>query len=333
MVVIDERKLRKVMLEDNLSCKEAAELFGCSHGTISNWAKKYGIDIKRRNWPTEEELRAMYIEERKSILEIAKERNIGVSTVKRLLQEYGLGIRKLGTNQYKSNSFEVVKKYFEENGCELISDDYQNANELLTYICNCGNKSRIRFSAFKRGQRCKKCGVRRGTSKQKLEYSFVKKTFEERGCKLLSKTYVNSNQKLEYICHCGNKATMRFNNFRKGYDCAECKRKRFLGANNHNYNPNLTDEERQELGRYEGRYKAFRKAVYKRDKYSCVVCGNGKSNTLVAHHLDSYSDFPDRRTDPENAVTLCESCHKDFHKQYGYKHNRKEQFEEYLSNK
>jgi hypothetical protein len=49
-----------------------------------------------------------------------------------------------------------VCQYFLDNGCVLLGN-YKNAVSNLEYICVCGNKSKIRFSVFKQGQRCREC--------------------------------------------------------------------------------------------------------------------------------------------------------------------------------
>ncbi len=36
------------------------------------------------------------------------------------------------------------------------------------------------------------------------------------------------------------------------------------------------------------------------------------------------------RTTLTNGITLCETCHKNFHHQYGYGNNTKKQFEKWL---
>lgn len=100
------------------------------------------------------------------------------------------------------------------------------------------------------------------------------------------------------------------------------------GKNNSNYNPNLTDEERQ-IRREYIEYKEWRIAIFERDNYTCQCCGKcgGK---LAAHHLESYRDNFELRTVLENGITLCEKCHRKFHNQYGYGNNTKEQLEEFL---
>ena len=63
-----------------------------------------------------------------------------------------------------------------------------------------------------------------------------------------------------------------------------------------------------------GEYKNWRKAVYERDNYTCQECGlhsgNGKTVILNAHHIKSWSDYPELRFDINNGITLCRSCHK-----------------------
>ncbi len=93
------------------------------------------------------------------------------------------------------------------------------------------------------------------------------------------------------------------------------------------WNPNLTDEERKNKRKY-SEYYEWRTAVFERDNYICQICKEN-SKTLVAHHLDSFHDNVNKRILLENGITLCEKHHKDFHHQYGYGNNNKEQFIEF----
>ena len=63
-------------------------------------------------------------------------------------------------------------------------------------------------------------------------------------------------------------------------------------------------------------YKEWRKAVFERDKYTCQLC-KAKGVKLNAHHKKPWSKFPQLRYDPENGITLCEKCHKAYHKKNG----------------
>ena len=97
------------------------------------------------------------------------------------------------------------------------------------------------------------------------------------------------------------------------------------GSENPNYKPDKTDNER-EAGRIIPGYKEWVKAVYEKDRYTCQRCGDNRGGNLNAHHLDGYSWCKEKRTDISNGVTLCEKCHLEFHRTYGYNNNTKEQF-------
>ena len=100
-----------------------------------------------------------------------------------------------------------------------------------------------------------------------------------------------------------------------------------VGDKNPRWNSKLTDEERV-VGRNYPEYDKWRVDVYKRDDYTCQLCGK-KVRNINAHHLNGYDIFPEQRLVVRNGITLCIKCHKDFHKQYGTGSNTKEQWEEF----
>lgn len=56
----------------------------------------------------------------------------------------------------------------------------------------------------------------------------------------------------------------------------------------------------------------WRKIVIERDNGKCVDCGN--KDNLEAHHVISWAEAPELRTDPENGLTQCIDCHSKHHK-------------------
>jgi hypothetical protein len=64
------------------------------------------------------------------------------------------------------------------------------------------------------------------------------------------------------------------------------------------------------------RYNEWRNLVLERDGYRCQKCQKqfGRSEIGIhAHHIKSYKEFPDRRFDVDNGITLCKPCHMLLH--------------------
>ena len=55
--------------------------------------------------------------------------------------------------------------------------------------------------------------------------------------------------------------------------------------------------------------KDWKAAVFKRDYYTCQVCGV-RGGVLNAHHIKRFRDYPELRTELSNGITLCVECHK-----------------------
>ena len=71
----------------------------------------------------------------------------------------------------------------------------------------------------------------------------------------------------------------------------------------------------------------WRRGVFAKDEYTCVICADKRGGNLEAHHLDGWAEFPEERFDLDNGVTLCVSCHRAFHRACGYGKNTRVQFE------
>lgn len=51
--------------------------------------------------------------------------------------------------------------------------------------------------------------------------------------------------------------------------------------------------------------------ILKRDNYTCQICET--SPARVIHHLNSVIVFPEMSLDPDNLITVCDECHKNWH--------------------
>lgn len=132
-------------------------------------------------------------------------------------------------------SYNYVYDCFIEQGCLLLSNIYKNKDSIMDYICSCGKESKISFSSFQSGSRCKECGYKKIGDKKRLPYQIVSNIFENNGCHLLSKTYKNSNQKLLYICECGHEDEKDLYHFIRGQRCNFCACERKATQFRHDY--------------------------------------------------------------------------------------------------
>jgi len=62
-------------------------------------------------------------------------------------------------------------------------------------------------------------------------------------------------------------------------------------------------------------YKAFHRAVLERDGHRCRKCGSDEN--LCVHHVLDFMGYPELRCEVDNGITLCRTCHNEFHNKYG----------------
>jgi 5-methylcytosine-specific restriction endonuclease McrA len=148
--------------------------------------------------------------------------------------------------------------------------------------CDCGKEKEIRGSHVTSGQ-TKSCGCFLvGTTKTKEHKLKISKTLTGR---------INGSPSLETRIKIG---------------------KNQKGKKHWNWKNGITPKNTQLRDTIE--YKQWRSEVYKRDKYTCVLCKkqniNGERTTLNAHHIKSFAKYPKLRFEIDNGITLCVPCHK-----------------------
>lgn len=122
-----------------------------------------------------------------------------------------------------------------------------------------------------------------------------------------------------------------YHTFRNGAIAGFCQ-KCYVGENHKGWNKNKTSEQRIKE-RNGGENRVWTNNVYKANNYTCQKCGDKKGGNLNAHHIFNYSKYKESRFDEDNGITLCVSCHKNFHKKHGYKNNDLNQLLHFLNTK
>ena len=246
----------------------------------------------------------------------------------------GFGCKKCGVNkraEKRKKDYNDVKNNLIKYGYKIINENYNNSHELLNLIDNEGYKFKVSYSSIISGYNPIKFIKSNPYTIENIKL-FLSKNYKD--FILLEKEYCDAHTNMKFYCNkhkCEFYAT--WNNISKGKGCYKCGIEKRSGENNCNYNPNLSDKER-ELKRYtygKETYNNWRKSIFERDNYTCII--TGKKGRINAHHLNGWMWDKENRFNINNGVTLHEDIHKEFHKMYGNKNNTIEQFLEFYKYK
>lgn len=251
---------------------------------------------------------------------------------------------KLPTRCPNGNIYEVSKDLFINNRSRCNCPDcrkqkscprkYRSADEAISELAELGEVIIGEYKSSKKKvlSRCRKCGFTREIMPERYFHGAAscavcagryKPTTEEYkreveisrpGWSLAQGAeYINSHTPIPHICDKGHFARMCPRDFRRGVGCGECAdlatAERQRGENNHNYNPNLTDEER-EAKRNIPEFREWARKVKERDDFTCQACGK-RGGRLESHHINAFKEYELLRYELANGITLCETCHKE----------------------
>jgi len=151
---------------------------------------------------------------------------------------------------------------------------------------------------------------------------YKKRRFCSNKCKMksLSKLFIgkksHNNRQIMRVCKNCGRTQMVSPSFSKRPFCsrrcmAEWFSRNKKGKNHWNWQGGITEKESRNI-LYDG-YKEWRKKVFKRDGYKCVVCGNNKSGELEAHHIKPVKTYKKLILNVSNGLTVCKRCHRKIH--------------------
>lgn len=143
----------------------------------------------------------------------------------------------------------------------------------------------------------------------------LRKQYSEYDLNVVGRYFKNGYTYLECECvKCGSFSVKTLKNAGRG--CRECSI------------AERTIADQSTLRAQRNKTRSWRKEVLKRDDYTCLNCG--ASDDLVAHHIESFASNEELRCVLSNGATLCQECHIDFHKRYGFINNNSNQFDNYM---
>lgn len=230
---------------------------------------------------------------------------------------------------------EYVGKKF---GFWTVSSVFDKGQSHIYYNCKCvcGTERVIRKTILRNNQ-TKSCGCngRFFIGKRFGMMTVISDVFRKKDGRI----YVKA------LCDCGTEKVVMKQSLESTLTTScGCYNKFILrsrtGEKNHNYKPELTEEERvaNNSRGSNPRYQSFRRSVLKRDGNKCVICDFRREKDMRVHHVYSWNTHTELRYEIGNAVTLCPRCHDiqyegSFHNIYKNGNNTKQQFEEFRNNR
>jgi len=189
-------------------------------------------------------------------------------------------------------SFDEVKKEFGKKGYKLLDANYENNQSKMKYICpfHFEKVHEITLGRLKSGRGCPECGKEKAKNAQvsrRLDYDYVKKTFEDRGYILLENYYENVMKPMRYICpeHPKEILKIAFRRLAKGQGCKSCGYEKYKGINHHNWNGGTTSLR----GRLRYSINKWKLQSMKDYGYTCFVTGENYGD-LQVHHTYPFSE-------------------------------------------
>lgn len=193
-------------------------------------------------------------------------------------------------------TIEFIRSEFEKEGYKLLTAKYINNRQKLEFICPEEHKYGISWDKWVYGRRCYCC-----SKNTKPIIEFIESEFEKRGYQLLTKEYIDSQNKLDYICPNGHEHNISWNCWQQGSRCFVCAVIERSGPNSSAWKGGIACEPYCPIWIE----PEFKQMILERDNHQCQNpdCW-GTSEKLCGHHID----YDKKNCDPFNIITLCQSC-------------------------
>lgn len=223
-------------------------------------------------------------------------------------------------------SLDVVNSFLINWQLQPLST-YTSGKQRVEFSCTCGHTFEATFEGLKQ-----RASVKMSAKTDKHPYLCplcnkqnqerkVRNRLDSLGFKLIG-DYMGAELTHTIMCQAGHKSDVLLSTklYNGDLGCQRCYLESNRGDKSHSWNPNLTEQDRLRT-RATLENKLWRRSIFEKFTYTCDCCRDSRGGNLVAHHLYSYSKYKSLRTDVNNGVCLCVTCHKAFHYRYGYGNN------------
>ena len=121
-----------------------------------------------------------------------------------------------------SNTYDFIKKQFENKGYKLLSKKYKNNQIKLKVKCPKGHLYKVTYNKFQQGKRCPICYNIIRSNEKRPSLNERKEIFTKYNHTLLTRKYTNNYTKLLVKCSKGHKYKTTYHSFQQGRRCPIC---------------------------------------------------------------------------------------------------------------
>jgi len=187
---------------------------------------------------------------------------------------------------------------------------------------------------------CKKLAINRRVAETELVESGLYKPIRTKKCKEIDSYILSNWEKINIQTMAKNLSTTR-ETIWKHVKKLSLPPKNRKGINSGKWKGGCCNTNKQKMSAIRKSVigYAWERDVKLRDNLTCKKCGSvGHRNQyyrivgVSAHHVYNFYDYPNKRFDLNNGITLCVKCHEEFHDKYGYRHTNKNQLTRFIKN-